>query len=427
MSGIILFSVMFLLLIVGMPIAMTLGMSTFFVMTTVDGAPPVSLLARSIVTGADSFPLIAVPLFVLAGDLMQKGGLSRRIIFFASSLVGHVRASLCYVNVLASMFFAAISGSAPATVAAIGSNIIPAMKDMGYKKDFSAALTASAGMIGVMIPPSIPFIIYGVTAEVSIGKLFIAGIIPGILFGLAFMLVSRFLVRKQPVMELELKPFTVKGVRDTFIQSFWALIVPFIILGGIYGGIFTPTEAGAVAVVYAIFCGVFIYKEISIKSLPTIFARSTLTSATILVLVIFASAFGRLITYEQIPTTIASALVAVSDNPIIILLLINLLLLLIGMFMETISAIIILTPILLPVVILLGVDPIVFGVILTVNLAIGFCTPPLGVNIFVASQVSNVSIEKISKALLPFLLVMLFLLMIVTFVPSISLFLTTFV
>jgi len=427
MSGIILFSVMFLLLIVGMPIAMALGMSTFFVMTTVDGAPPVSLLARSIVTGADSFPLIAVPLFVLAGDLMQKGGLSRRIIFFASSLVGHVRASLCYVNVLASMFFAAISGSAPATVAAIGSNIIPAMKDMGYKKDFSAALTASAGMIGVMIPPSIPFIIYGVTAEVSIGKLFIAGIIPGILFGLAFMLVSRFLVRKQPVMELELKPFTVKGVRDTFIQSFWALIVPFIILGGIYGGIFTPTEAGAVAVVYAIFCGVFIYKEISIKSLPTIFARSTLTSATILVLVIFASAFGRLITYEQIPTTIASALVAVSDNPIIILLLINLLLLLIGMFMETISAIIILTPILLPVVILLGVDPIVFGVILTVNLAIGFCTPPLGVNIFVASQVSNVSIEKISKALLPFLLVMLFLLMIVTFVPSISLFLTTFV
>jgi C4-dicarboxylate transporter DctM subunit len=254
-----------------------------------------------------------------------------------------------------------------------------------------------------------------------------AGIIPGLLFGLAFMLMSRFLVRKQPVMALELTPFSIKGVKDSFLESFWALIVPFIILGGIYGGIFTPTEAGAVAVVYAILCGIFIYKEISIKELPKIFARSTLTSATILVLVVFASAFGRLITYEQIPASIASALVAVSDNPIIILLLINILLLCIGMFMETISAIIILTPILLPVVKLLGVDPIVFGVILTVNLAIGFCTPPLGVNIFVASQVSNVSIEKISKALLPFLAVMLFLLLLVTFVPGISLLLTTLV
>lgn len=424
-AGTILFSLMLLLLIFGMPIAMSLGISSFFVMTMVDGTPPPSLLVRSIVTGADSFPLIAVPLFVLAGDLMQRGGLSRRIILFASSLVGHVKASLCYVNVLASMFFAAISGSAPATVAAIGSNVIPAMKDLGYKRDFSAALTASSGMIGVMIPPSIPFIIYGVSAEVSIGKLFMAGIIPGVLFGLAFMALSRFLVRKQTVMTLQLQPFSFRNVIRSFKQSIWALIVPIIILGGIYGGVFTPTEAGAVAVVYAIFCGVFIYKEISLKDLPKIFARSTLTSATILVLVVFAAAFGRLITFEQIPDAVATALIGVSDNPIVILLLINLLLLLIGMFMETISAIIILTPILLPVVKALGVDPIVFGVILTVNLAIGFCTPPLGVNIFVASQVSNVSIEKISKALLPFLAVMFVLLMVVTFIPSISLFLTT--
>ncbi|MEH6452139.1 MAG: TRAP transporter large permease, partial [Psychromonas sp.] len=253
MSGIILFSLMFFLLFVGMPIAMSLGISSFFVMMMVDGTPPVSLLSRSIVTGADSFPLIAVPLFVLAGDLMQRGGLSSRIILFASSLVGHVKASMCYVNVLASMFFAAISGSAPATVAAIGSNIVPAMKDLGYKRDFSAALTASSGMIGVMIPPSIPFIIYGVTAEVSIGKLFMAGIIPGLLFGLAFMALSRFLLRNEPVMTLQLEPFSFANVVRCFKKSIWALIVPIIILGGIYGGIFTPTEAGAVAVIYAIF------------------------------------------------------------------------------------------------------------------------------------------------------------------------------
>ncbi|OIN08932.1 TRAP transporter large permease [Oceanisphaera psychrotolerans] len=426
MSGIVLFAVLGLLLVLGMPIAMSLGMSSLFVMSYVDGAPPISLMARSIVTGADSFPLIAVPLFILAGDLMQVGGLSKRIINFASSLVGHIRASLCYVNVLASMFFAAISGSAPATVAAIGSNIIPSMNQQGYRKEFSSALTASAGMIGVMIPPSIPFIIYGVSAEVSIGKLFLAGIVPGILFGLVFMFMSRVVVRNQPVMDMEITPFSWKNVAKEFKSSIWALIVPGIILGGIYGGIFTPTEAGAVAVVYAIFCGVFIYKEITLSDLPKVFARSTLTSATILVLVVFAAAFGRLITFEQIPAEVANTLISLSDNPIVILLLINLLLLFVGMFMETISAIIILTPILLPVVIKIGVDPILFGVILTVNLAIGFCTPPLGVNIFVASQISNISIEKISRALIPFLYAMLVLLLVITFVPGISLTLTNF-
>ncbi|GEM79088.1 hypothetical protein VSU01S_13330 [Vibrio superstes NBRC 103154] len=279
-------------------------------------------------------------------------------------------------------------------------------------------------MIGVMIPPSIPFIIYGVSAEVSIGKLFLAGIVPGVLFGLTFMAMSRFVVRKLPIMDVEPTPFSWAGVGSQFKESIWALIVPGIILGGIYGGVFTPTEAGAVAVVYAIICGLFIYKEISFSDLPEIFARSTLTSATILVLVVFAAAFGRLVTFEQIPGVVASTLVGLSDNPIVLLLLINGMLLIIGMFMETISAIIILTPILLPVVKQLGVDPIVFGVILTVNLAIGFCTPPLGVNIFVASQVSNVSIEKISRALIPFLCSMLVLLLAVTFIPSLSLFLT---
>ncbi len=385
-----------------------------------------NLMARSIVTGADSFPLIAVPLFVLAGDLMQQGGLSKRLISFAASLVGHIKASLCYINVLASMFFSAISGSAPATVAAIGSNLIPEMRKQGYKTEYGAALTAASGIIGVMIPPSIPFIIYGVTAEVSIGKLFLAGTIPGLIFGAAFMAYSRFSSRKFALKSDSSEVTSVTRIRNEFKRSIWALLIPVIILGGIYGGIFTPTEAGAVAVVYAIICGVYIYKDISLSDLPKIFAKSSLTSGSILVLIIFATTFGRLITLERIPADIASWLVTVSENPIIILLMINVMLLLIGMFMETISSIIILTPILLPVVKSLGIDPIMFGVIVTVNLAIGFCTPPLGVNIFVASQLSGVGIEKISRQLVPFLAVMLTLLLLITFVPAVSLWLPSF-
>jgi C4-dicarboxylate transporter, DctM subunit len=411
------------LLLFSVPIGICLGLATMVVMLFVDGTPPMVLLARSVVTGADSFPLIAVPLFILAGDLMQHGGMSRRIVGFANALIGHIRGGLAYVNVLACVFFAAISGSSPATVAAIGSNMIPEMEKVGYTRKFSGALTASSGMIGVMIPPSIPFIIYGVTAEVSIGKLFLAGIVPGILFALMFMLVARILLRNDVTVQDSTTPFSGPGVWQSFKTSIWALLVPGIILGGIYSGIFTPTEAGAVAVVYATFIGIFVYGDISFTDLPEILASSAKTSGTILVLVIMATAFGRLITLARIPTELAETITSLSDNPIMILLLINLLLLVIGMFMETISSIIIMTPILLPVATALGVDPIVFGVILTVNLAIGFCTPPLGVNLFVASGISKVSIEQLSRAILPFFVGMIVLLMLITYVPAISLFL----
>ncbi len=421
MIAAVLFVSLVVFLLISVPIGICLGLATMAVMLLVDGTPPMVLLARSVVTGADSFPLIAVPLFILAGDVMQKGGMSRRLVGFANSLIGHIRAGLAYVNVLASVFFAAISGSSPATVAAIGSNLIPEMEKVGYGRQFSASLTAASGMIGVMIPPSIPFIIYGVTAEVSIGKLFLAGVIPGILFALMFMFVARLLLRGDEKIAESKSDFSGKAVVHSFRESVWALLVPVIILGGIYSGIFTPTEAGAVAVVYAAFVGMFVYRDIKLADFPEILAGSAITSGTILILVIMATAFGRVITLAQIPSDLATALTSLSDNPIIILLLINLLLLVIGMFMETISSIIIMTPILLPVTVALGVDPIAFGVIMTVNLAIGFCTPPLGVNLFVASSISGVSIERLSKGILPFFAGMVVLLMLITYIPAISL------
>lgn len=421
MISVILFLTLLVLLLFSVPIGICLGLVTMIVMLFVDGTPPLVLLARSVVTGADSFPLIAVPLFILAGDLMQHGGMSRRLVGFANALIGHIRGGLAYVNVLACMFFAAISGSSPATVAAIGSNMIPEMEKVGYTRHFSGSLTASAGMIGVMIPPSIPFIIYGVTAEVSIGKLFLAGVIPGILFAVMFMFIARLLLRKEDALLQATTIYSGKGVWASFRESIWALLVPGIILGGIYSGIFTPTEAGAVAVVYAALIGILVYKDITPADLPNILAGSAKTSGTILVLVIMAAAFGRLLTLMQIPASLATSITSLSDNPLVVLLLINILLLIIGMFMETISSIIIMTPILLPVAMALGVDPIVFGVILTVNLAIGFCTPPLGVNLFVASSISKVSIEQLSRAILPFFVGMLMLLMLITYVPAISL------
>ncbi|WP_458526001.1 TRAP transporter large permease [Onishia taeanensis] len=423
MIALSLIGMLFTFIAISMPVAMAMGLATLLVMLLVDGAPPVVLLARSLVTAADSFPLIAVPLFVLAGDLMQMGGMSRRIVGFAYSLVGHVKGGLAYVNVLACCFFAAISGSSPATVAAIGSNMIPEMEKVGYPRRFSSALTAAGGMVGVMIPPSIPFIIYGVSAEVSIGQLFMAGIVPGILFGVAYMVTARLMLRHNRKLLEERTSFSGRAVSISLRESIWALLVPVIILGGIYGGIFTPTEAGGVAVIYSIIVGVFVYGDIRLSELPRIFARSASTSGQILILVVVAGGFGQLLTIAQVPNDLATAITDFSTNPLVLLMLVNLLLLVVGMFMETIAAIIILTPLLLPVAAAAGVDPIHFGVIMTVNLAIGFCTPPLGVNLFVASSVSGVKIMEVSAAIIPYFVAMIALLLAITYLPDISLFL----
>ncbi|MTI17419.1 TRAP transporter large permease [Rhodobacteraceae bacterium RKSG542] len=421
MSGLVLFFGFFGLVLIGMPIGAALGVASLFVMTFLPGTPSDILLLKSAVMGGNNFPLVAVPMFILAGDIMQSGGLSRRIVGMAARGVGHLRAGLAYVNVLASMFFAAISGSSPATVAAIGSNMIPEMEKRGYPRDFSAGLTAATGMLGVMIPPSIPFIIYGVTSSQSIGKLFMAGLIPGLLFGAAYIIVARYVLRDRDDLVSTKEELAKERAENKDGNAIWALLVPIIILGGIYGGIFTPTEAAGVAVIYALVISLFVYKELSFNELPKILAQSSLTAATCLVMVVMAFVFGRLLTMEQIPNQVAELITSFSDNKLVIILLLNLVLLAVGMFMETVAAIIILTPILLPVAMAVGVDPIHFGVILTVNLAIGFCTPPLGVNLFVASSVANISIERVFKALAPFFIAMLICLTLVSYVPQISL------
>ncbi|PJG86312.1 TRAP transporter large permease [Conservatibacter flavescens] len=427
-----LFGVFILLVLLGAPIAICLGVSSLIVLEYLPGTPSISLLAKSAVMAGNSFPLVAVPLFVLAGEIMQRGGLSARIVSASYVLVGNAKAGLAYVNILASMFFAAISGSSPATVAAIGSNMIPEMEKKGYKRAYSAAITAAAGITGVMIPPSIPLIIYGVTANVSIGKLFLAGVIPGILFGIGYMFVSKLTINRnlitisratnsiEPVINKE-KP---TGWRQ---YSFWALITPIIILGGIYGGVFTPTEAAGVAVVYALIVSLWIYRDLKYKDLGHVFLKAGITSATVLVMVVMASSFGRLLTLQKVPVDVANFIIDLSNNPLMVLLLINIMLLIVGMFMETIASIIILTPILLPITQQLGIDPIHFGVIMTVNLAIGFCTPPLGANLFIATGIANVSLEQLVKSIIPYLISMIIMLFLVTYIPQLSLFLPSLI
>jgi len=420
MLSLVLFSTLLVAIILGFPVALALGISVLITLATVPGAPSINTLISSMVSLSETFPLIAVPFFILAGEIMQAGGLSKRLVNLAFHIVGGLRAGMAYVNILASMFFAAISGSSPATVAAVGSNLIPQMKKLGYPPDTTAALTASAGMIGVLIPPSIPFIVYGVSANTSIGALFVAGIIPGILLGLTFAITSRLLIK------VDYNPAQVEastGLFRALRESFWAILTPLIILGGIYGGVFTPTEAGAVAVVYAIIISVLIYREMNLRDLYEALFESTKSAARVLSLVIFSVAFGRLVTIAEIPQHVALGLQSVSDNPFVIIALINILLLGVGMFMETVSAIIILTPILLPVTTAIGMDPVTFGVMMTVNLAIGFCTPPLGVNLFVASSVSDLSVSRIARAIVPFLAGMLAVLIICSYLPDSYLFL----
>lgn len=428
MVSAVLFSVFLVALVLNFPIGVCLGLSTLCVFMFVPGAPGgIPLLVKSSVTGADSFPLIAIPMFMLVGDIMQSGGLSKRIVAAAAHLVGRLEAGLAYVNVLASMIFAAISGSAPATVAAIGSNMIPEMKKYGYRPVFSATLTAASGTLGVMIPPSIPFIIYGVTASESIGDLFLAGIIPGLIFAGFYALVARILVRHDPITA---EPHDEQGRVITEDQSkhggirnssWWALLVPVIILGGIYGGIFTPTEAAGVTVAYAFLVSMYVYRELKWEDVPKILVNTSVTSVCCLIMVVMAAPFGRLLTIEQVPAMVATAITSISDQLWVVVLLINLFLLLVGMFMDTIAAIIILTPILMPVTQQLGMSPIQFGVIMTCNLAVGFCTPPLGINLFIASNIANLPIANVIRNIAPYLVVMLIALAVVSYVPQVSL------
>jgi C4-dicarboxylate transporter, DctM subunit len=412
-----------ILFTLSVPIAFSLGIASTLAVNTAD--MPMLVVIQRMFGSLDLFPLMAIPFFILAGNLMEAGGISKRLVNFANTLVGSLSGGLAIVAVVTSMFFAAISGSGPATTAAIGSILIPAMIARGYDRNFAGGVQAVSGELGVIIPPSIPLILYGVTAEVSISKLFIAGVIPGFLIAGSLMLVV-FLISKKKGYKGEAKATTAERL-EAFRKAFLALLMPVIILGGIYGGIFTPTEAAAVAVVYAFVIGCFVYRELKIKDLYKVFYNSAITTAIIMIIISTAGLFGWILTRERVPQEIASAFTSFTDSPIMFLILINLLLWVVGMFFETASSIIILAPILTPIAVAVGIDPVHFGIIMVVNLAMGMVTPPLGVNLFVAVQIANTTLEKITKSLLPFLFILIVDILIISYTPSLSMWLPSLI
>lgn len=423
-TTLILFGYFILFIFIGMPIAFALGISTL-VTVMVTNTIPIRFFSQAAFTSIDNFPIMAIPLFVAAGIIMGGGSLIKRLLRLSDELLGFLPGGLALVAVVTCMFFSAISGSGPATVAAIGTLLIPAMIKQGYSPAFSTAIIATAGSIGVIIPPSNPFVIYGVVAQQSISQLFIAGIVPGLITGLALM-VTAYVISKKNGWRGEAKSFdlnrTVKATWDAKL----ALLVPILILGGIYGGIMTPTEASAVAVAYGLIVGIFIYRDLNLKTLYNCLVASGITSSVIILLIVMATIFGRLITVERVADTVASMVLTISENKFVILFLINIFLLIVGFVLEALAAIVILTPILLPMMLTIGVNPIHFGIIMVFNLAIGFITPPVGVNLFVAAGVGKTKIEIVIKGILPFLITMLIVLLLVTYIPEISLWLTSF-
>lgn len=419
MSALILFLAFLFLLFFGLPVAFSLGASSLIYLLIEE--IPLTVMAQKMYTGIDSFTLVSIPGFILAGNLMNTGGITKRIIAFANSLLGFIRGGLSLANIGASMLFAGISGTALADTASIGAMLIPAMVEEGYEADFSAAVTASSSTVGPIIPPSLPMIIAGTLTGISVGKLFIAGALPGIILGLSMMAVSYAISVKRGHPKGEKQPL--KVIWKTFVDAIWAIGLTLLILFGILSGVFTPTEASIMAVVYAVIVGKFVYKDLKFSQLPGAIIESVKSSAAIMILVAFANVFAWILASEQIPQMIADGILSITTNKILVILLINLLLLFVGTFMETIAALIILFPVLLPVATSVGIDPIQFGVIAVLNLVIGLTTPPVGVCLFVASSIGNVSLTKISKAVLPFLLVSLAVLMLVSYVPAISLWL----
>ncbi len=408
-------------ILIGVPIYICLGISS--VIAILLGVNiPFQWIPQVIYSGMNNYAIIAVPLFVLAGTIMQRGGITKDIIKVFNILVGRITGGLGIVTILSCMFFAAISGSGPGTVAAIGTIMIPAMVAGKYSKGYAAATTSSGGTIGIMIPPSNPMIVYGVVAQVSITGLFISGFIPGIIIGLSLILLAYIFAKRDKVKPIT-QHFLIKDLLKAIWKGKWSLFTPILILGGIYGGIFTPVEASVVAVVYAIFVSVFITKQIAIKEYFQCLKESNKISGSIMIIIGTSTLFGRILTLYRVPKLVVEYMTGISTNPIVIMLIIVGLFIILGMFMETLSTIIIMTPLLLPLVKTLGVHPIVFGIIFIATNEIAFLTPPLGVNLFVASKIANYPVEKIAKAVFPYIIMLILCVVFFILFPQVILFL----
>lgn len=401
-------------LLLGLPIVFALGLASIIGLWFAD--IDIIILAQRAVAGTQVFTLLAIPGFVLAGDLMMRGGLSRRLVRICQALVCHVTGGLGIVTVLSATIFAAISGSAPATTAAIGGVMIPEMEKRGWRRDFATALATASGPIGQMIPPSIPMVIWGVIAEESILQLFLAGVVPGLTIAAGLMVLCYFAARREKI-GADVSKATFVELKAALKDGIWALAAPVVILGGIYGGVFTPTEAAAIGATYALIVGLFVYREIKVQDLFGIIAGAMKTTTIVTAIIAMASAFGWLVAIEQLPGQIAEAILGVSDNPIVILLMINVFLLLIGAVMDNIAAMIILGGVLMKIGAQLGLDPIHLGAIVVINFAIGMATPPFGYSLFVGSAISGLSIEQISRPLWAMLGVKIVVLGLVTYVP----------
>ena len=379
----------------------------------------ITLLYRNVYNGIDSFPLMAIPFFMLAGELMNRGGITMRLVEFSQAFMGHLRGGLAHVNVLSSMLFAGLSGSAVADTSALGSMLIPAMEKQGYSRKFAAAITAASSVIGPIIPPSGIMIIYAYVMGESVAALFLAGIIPGAMVGIGLMLMVKFMANKYDF-PIATNKYTWPERGQASLKAFFPLLTPVIILGGILGGIFTPTEAAAVAVAYALFIGIFVLRSLKISDLSGVITRAGITSSVVLLLVGAAMAFKTVVSLSHAPEQLAAFILTLTSNPLLLLFLINILLFIVGMFLDAGPAIIILGPILGPIFINLGIDPIHFAIIMSVNLTVGLATPPMGLVLFVASAVSGERVEAIAKAILPFLAVEIVVIFLITYIPALS-------
>lgn len=416
------FTAFFLFALLGVPIAFSLTLAVFAALLVVgDMQMPLSLIVTRMFAGVDSFTLLAIPFYILAGELMNAGGITQRIVNVANSLVGHIRGALAHVNITSSMLFSGISGSATADASAIGSMIIPTMIRSGYPKSFSVAVTAASSTIGPVIPPSIMFVIYGVIANVSITDLFLAGIVPGVVVGASLMLISYVLAVRGGYGRTR-ERFSWRDLWSNFREAVWALLLPLIIVGGMVAGIFTATEAGAVAGLYGLLVGMFVYRTLKPGDLIGVFVRASVTTAVALFVIAAASVFGWVLAWEAFPTAVVNGLTSISAEPWVVLLLIMVALLVLGLFVEGIPVLIIFGPVLVPVAQQLGLDLVHFGVVLVMTILIGSTTPPVGILLYICCGIANISVAQATRAILPYIAVMVLALLLIAYLPAVVMF-----